>query len=52
MSDPWIAGLLVLTLFLILGSGVWVGLTLSGVAWIAMQLFTSRPAWLPVMFTI
>ncbi|WVN42295.1 TRAP transporter large permease subunit [beta proteobacterium MWH-UniP1] len=44
MSDPWIAGLLVLTLFLILGSGVWVGLTLSGVAWIAMQLFTSRPA--------
>lgn len=44
MSDPWIAGLLVVTLFLILGSGVWVGLTLSGVAWIGMQLFTSRPA--------
>lgn len=44
MSDPWIAGLLVLTLFLILGSGVWVGLTLSGVAWVGMQLFTSRPA--------
>lgn len=44
MSDPWIAGLLVLALFLILGSGVWVGLTLSGVAWIGMQLFTSRPA--------
>lgn len=44
MSDPWVAGLLVVTLFLILGSGVWVGLTLSGVAWIGMQLFTSRPA--------
>ncbi len=29
---------------LILGSGVWIGLTLSGVAWIAMQLFSSRPA--------
>ncbi|MBU3724148.1 MAG: TRAP transporter large permease subunit, partial [Burkholderiaceae bacterium] len=44
MSDPLIAGLLVATLFLILGSGVWIGLTLSGVAWIGMQLFTSRPA--------
>ena len=44
MSDPFIAGLLVAVLFLILGSGVWIGLTLSGVAWIGMQLFTSRPA--------
>ncbi len=44
MSDPLIAGLLVAALFLILGSGVWIGLTLSGVAWIGMQLFTSRPA--------
>ncbi|MBY0409502.1 MAG: TRAP transporter large permease subunit, partial [Burkholderiaceae bacterium] len=44
MSDIAITGLLVLTLFLILGSGVWIGLTLSGVAWIGMQLFASRPA--------
>jgi tripartite ATP-independent transporter DctM subunit len=44
MSDIAITGLLVLTLFLILGSGVWIGLTLSGVAWIGMQLFSSRPA--------
>jgi len=44
MNDALIAGLLVLSLFLILGSGVWIGLTLSGVAWIGMQLFTSRPA--------
>ena len=44
MSDLAITGLLVLTLFLILGSGVWIGLTLSGVAWIGMQLFSSRPA--------
>lgn len=44
MNDFLIAGLLVISLFLILGSGVWVGLTLSGVAWIGMQLFTSRPA--------
>lgn len=35
--------LLVASLFLILGCGVWVGLTLTGVAWIGMELFTSRP---------
>ena len=44
MSDLAITSLLVLTLFLILGSGVWIGLTLSGVAWIAMQMFSARPA--------
>ncbi|RCW76134.1 TRAP transporter large permease [Pseudorhodoferax soli] len=44
MSDLAITSLLVLSLFLILGSGVWIGLTLSGVAWIGMQLFASRPA--------
>jgi C4-dicarboxylate transporter DctM subunit len=44
MSDIAITFLLVTTLFLILGSGVWIGLTLSGVAWIGMQLFSSRPA--------
>ncbi len=38
MSDLAITGLLILSLFLILGSGVWIGLTLSGVAWIGMQL--------------
>ncbi|MBX9612311.1 MAG: TRAP transporter large permease subunit [Burkholderiales bacterium] len=44
MSDIAITGLLIATLFLILGSGVWIGLTLSGVAWIGMQLFSARPA--------
>ena len=44
MSDLAITALLITTLFLILGSGVWIGLTLSGVAWIAMQLFSNRPA--------
>jgi C4-dicarboxylate transporter, DctM subunit len=44
MSDIGISILLVVSLFLILGSGVWIGLTLSGVAWIGMQLFSSRPA--------
>lgn len=31
-------------LFLLLGSGVWVGLALVGVAFVGMELFTSRPA--------
>ena len=44
MSDIAITGLLIAALFLILGSGVWIGLTLAGVAWIGMQLFSSRPA--------
>jgi tripartite ATP-independent transporter DctM subunit len=44
MSDLAVTALLVAALFAILGSGVWIGLTLSGVAWIGMQLFSSRPA--------
>ena len=44
MSDLSITALLIVTLFLILGSGVWIGLTLAGVAWIAMQMFSARPA--------
>ena len=44
MSDFAVTGLLIASLFLILGSGVWIGLTLSGVAWIGMELFSSRPA--------
>ncbi len=31
-------------LFLLLGTGVWVGLALMGVAWLGMELFTARPA--------
>jgi tripartite ATP-independent transporter DctM subunit len=44
MSELSITALLIASLFLILGSGVWIGLTLTGVAWIAMELFSSRPA--------
>ncbi|MDT7837160.1 TRAP transporter large permease [Aquabacterium sp. OR-4] len=44
MNDLAITALLIAALFAILGSGVWIGLTLSGVAWIGMQLFASRPA--------
>ena len=44
MSDMAITALLIVTLFALLGSGVWIGLTLAGVAWIGMELFSSRPA--------
>jgi tripartite ATP-independent transporter DctM subunit len=44
MSDLAITSVLIFSLFAILASGVWIGLTLSGVAWIAMQLFSSRAA--------
>ncbi|MBK6601755.1 MAG: TRAP transporter large permease subunit [Betaproteobacteria bacterium] len=42
--DALITLLLVVTLFVLLGSGVWIGLALAGVAWIGMELFSSRPA--------
>ncbi|WP_395139129.1 TRAP transporter large permease [Schlegelella aquatica] len=44
MNDLLVTTLLVVSLFLLLGSGVWIGLTLTGVAWIGMQLFSARPA--------
>ncbi|MEP7063714.1 MAG: TRAP transporter large permease subunit [Betaproteobacteria bacterium] len=44
MSDGAITALLIVALFAVLGSGVWIGLALSGVAWLGMELFSSRPA--------
>jgi C4-dicarboxylate transporter DctM subunit len=44
MSDGAITALLIFALFALLGSGVWIGLALAGVAWIGMELFSSRPA--------
>jgi tripartite ATP-independent transporter DctM subunit len=44
MNDLAITAALLVSLFLILGSGVWVGLTLTGVAWMAVTLFSSRAA--------
>src|SRR5215472_6101036 len=42
--DLFITTLLIVALFVLLGSGVWIGLSLAGVAWIGMELFSSRPA--------
>src|SRR5512147_60011 len=41
--DALITTLLIVALFVLLGGGVWIGLALLGVAWIGMELFTSRP---------
>jgi tripartite ATP-independent transporter DctM subunit len=41
--DLLVTALLIAFLFLLLASGLWIGLSLLGVAWIGMQLFTSRP---------
>ena len=35
---------LIAVLFAFLASGVWIGLTLAGVAWVGMELLSSRPA--------
>ncbi len=43
---------LIIVLLILLGSGLWIGLTLLGVALFAMQLFTSRPVGDSMMFTI
>ncbi|MDR1708656.1 MAG: TRAP transporter large permease subunit [Candidatus Accumulibacter sp.] len=44
MNDLLVTGLLIVSIFTLLGAGVWVGLTLAGTAWIAMEIFSSRPA--------
>src|SRR3954453_18715069 len=44
MNEVAVTTLLIVALFALLGSGVWIGLALAGVAWIGMSLFSSRPA--------
>jgi C4-dicarboxylate transporter DctM subunit len=42
--SSFITALLIFALFALLASGVWIGLALAGVAWIGMELFSTRPA--------
>jgi len=44
MAEIQLIALFLFVLFLLLGTGVWVGLALLGVAFVGMELFTSRPA--------
>jgi len=43
---------LIIVLLIVLGSGLWIGLSLLGVALFAMQLFTSRPVGDSMVLTI
>jgi len=42
--DAFITFILIAALFALLASGLWIGISLMGVAWIGMQLFSARPA--------
>ena len=44
MNEAYLTVIFLVTLFFLLGSGVWVALALLGVALVGMELFTSRPA--------
>jgi len=52
MGDLVPITIFLVVLFLLLGTGVWVGLALLGVAWLGMELFTLRPAGDAMMTTI
>ena len=44
MDLAYLSAVVLFVLFLLLGSGVWVGLSLMGVAWVVLSLFTEAPA--------
>src|SRR5947199_8825851 len=50
--DAFITTILVVLLFALLASGLWIGLSLLGVAWIGMQLFSSQPVRVAMAVTI
>ena len=49
--DVIIAFGLIVVLFAVLGSGLWIGLSLLAVALVGMELFTSRPVGDSMMLT-
>jgi len=44
MEHLYLTVIFLFTLFFLLGSGVWIGLALMGVAYVGMEIFTVRPA--------
>ena len=44
MTELYATAIFLFVLFALLGSSVWIGLALMGVAWVGMELFTVRPA--------
>ncbi len=52
MEEIYLILIFLFVLFLLLGTGVWVGLALFGVAFVGLELFTSRPAGDAMLTTI
>ena len=52
IAEFWPLAVFLFVLFLLLGSGVWIGLALLGVAFVGMELFTTRPVGDAMMTTI
>ncbi len=44
MQEIYLVSLFMFALFFMLGTGVWVGIALFGVAYLGLEMFTSRPA--------
>ena len=44
MTELYATAIFLIVLFALLGSSIWIGLALMGVAWVGMELFTIRPA--------
>ncbi len=44
MTEAYATIVFLFVLFALLGSSIWIGLALMGVAWVGMELFTTRPA--------
>ena len=43
MTEAYATIVFLFVLFTLLGSSIWIGLALMGVAWVGMELFTTRP---------
>ena len=52
MNELYATIIFLFVLFALLGGSVWIGLALMGVAWVGMELFTSRPAGDAMLTTI
>lgn len=44
MTEAYATIVFLFVLFTLLGSSIWIGLALMGVAWVGMEMFTLRPA--------
>ena len=44
MTELYATLIFLFVLFTLLGSSIWIGLALMGVAFVGMELFTTRPA--------